>query len=90
MEDAATSDQKIYSQTIPHASSTVDVFFSMLQEQNKFGAEVSVCMFDVQLISQFLIRIITMLLYLVMMTYMSQYSNQLPLLILKHHKFLAF
>nr|TKS07542.1 E3 ubiquitin-protein ligase brl2 isoform X1 [Populus alba] len=39
VEDAATSDQKIYSQTIPHASSTVDVFFSMLQEQNKFGAE---------------------------------------------------
>lgn len=41
VEDAATSDQKIYSQTIPHASSTVDVFFSMLQEQNKFGAEPS-------------------------------------------------
>lgn len=41
MDDAATSDQKIYSQTIPHASSTVDVFVSMFQEQNKFGAEPS-------------------------------------------------
>ncbi|KAJ6738746.1 F5A8.9 PROTEIN [Salix koriyanagi] len=41
VEDAATSDQKIYSQTIPHASSTVDVIVSMLQEQNKYGAEPS-------------------------------------------------
>ncbi|CAK7339825.1 unnamed protein product [Dovyalis caffra] len=38
VEDAATSDLKNYSQTLLRASSAVDVFVNMFQEQNKFGS----------------------------------------------------
>ncbi|KAJ9173101.1 hypothetical protein P3X46_016271 [Hevea brasiliensis] len=40
-EDVATSDQKIYSQTIPCASSTTDIFLLNDQEGGRFGAESS-------------------------------------------------
>ncbi|KAJ9147416.1 hypothetical protein P3X46_029581 [Hevea brasiliensis] len=41
VEDAATSDQKIYCQTIPCASSTTDIFLLNDQERCRFGAESS-------------------------------------------------
>ncbi|KAG8662447.1 uncharacterized protein LOC110622236 isoform X3 [Manihot esculenta] len=40
-EDAATSDQKIYSQTIPSASSITDIFLLNDQERDRIGAEQS-------------------------------------------------
>lgn len=38
VEDAATSDQKIYSQTIPCASSTMDIF--ILPDQDRASVQV--------------------------------------------------
>ncbi|KAG6715641.1 hypothetical protein I3842_04G004400 [Carya illinoinensis] len=41
VEDAATTDQKIYSQTIPCASSAMDIFILTDQETHSFGAQSS-------------------------------------------------
>ncbi|XP_041006677.1 uncharacterized protein LOC121251484 isoform X1 [Juglans microcarpa x Juglans regia] len=41
VEDAATTDQKIYSQTIPCASSAMDIFILTDQETYSFGAQSS-------------------------------------------------
>ncbi|XVE53109.1 hypothetical protein DITRI_Ditri02bG0178000 [Diplodiscus trichospermus] len=41
MEDAAICDQKIFSQTIPHATSTMDVSILSDQERPSFGAQYS-------------------------------------------------
>ncbi|XP_010262109.1 PREDICTED: uncharacterized protein LOC104600707 [Nelumbo nucifera] len=46
VDDAASSDQKIYSQTIPYASGATDVFLYPDREMSNFGAQplvVSVC-----------------------------------------------
>ena len=41
MDDAAYSDQKIYSQTIPYAPSTSDILILADQESPSFGAQVN-------------------------------------------------
>ncbi|KAB1211076.1 hypothetical protein CJ030_MR6G018062 [Morella rubra] len=41
VEDAASSDQKIYSQTIPCAASDLDIFILTDQETHSFGAQSS-------------------------------------------------
>lgn len=41
VEDAATTDQKIYSQTIPRAHSDLDIFILADLETTSFGTQVS-------------------------------------------------
>lgn len=67
VEGAATSDQKIYSQTIPCASSTTDIVILTDEERHRFGAEVtfmlvlvnlsSVCISEVQRSYDFILNL---------------------------------
>ena len=41
VEDVAICDQKIFSQTIPYATSTIDVSILPVQERPGFGAQVA-------------------------------------------------